>query len=143
MSKYIQSGGAFKKGMHKGDQEQDNNEAEEAFLSDENFKHLWRNINQILSYEYNHPIVVDPQTLQGTMRHFADTYEPHTKCSLNKRVIEKIKNMFRDDQHDIRIANEWDDEEFDVLARNEDTVYNPVPVPIRTEQLRQIQFIDM
>ena len=116
---------------------------DEVFRSKENFQHLMTNINQILSYEYNAPVVVDPQLLEGVMWEYAYNYESHNVCSLNKRVIQRIRNLMRDDQHDIRIANEWEDEAFDVVSRNEDTVYNPIPVPIRTEETHPVQWVEM
>lgn len=128
----LQSTGAFKRGP-----------VNDVFRSKENFQHLWANVNQILSYEYNHPVVVDPQLLEGVMWHYAYSYEASTTCSLNKRVIQKIRNLMRDDQHDIRIANEWEDESFDVLSRNEDTVYNPITVPVRTEETHPVQWVEM
>lgn len=131
---YIQSVGAFRRGI-----QHDNC----GFFTEENFQHLRKNIEQMLSHEYKYPIVLDPQTLEGVMRTYAYLQEPHDKCTLNKRVIQQIKNMFRDDQHDIRIANEWEDEQFNVLARDESTVYNPVPIPIRTEETHPLQFVEM
>jgi hypothetical protein len=128
----MQSTGVFSRGP-----------VDRAFRSTENFQHLMTNINQILSHEYNAPVVVDPQLLEGVMRHYSYNYEPHTTCSLNKRVIAKIRNLMRDDQHDIRIANEWEDEAFDVLSHNEDTVYNPIPVPIRTEETHPVVWVEM
>jgi len=134
---YIQSVGAFRRGIqHEGC------DGKEEFMSHDNFMHLKKNIEQMLSYQYRYPIVIDPQLLEGTMREFTHVYEPHTIQSLNKRVIQTIINKFRDDQHDIRIANEWEDEEFNVLARDEDTVYNPVPIPIRTEEHHPLQFVE-
>lgn len=127
----LQSGGAFSRGIQNDD-----------FRSKENFNHLMTNINQILSFEYNHPVVVDPQLLEGVMWHYAYNYEPQTTCSLNKRVIAKIRNLMRDDQADIRIANEWEDEQFDVVSRNQDTVYNPITVPVRTEETHPVQYVE-
>lgn len=114
----------------------------EDFVSKENFNHLWNNINQILSYEWNHPIIVDKALLEAVMRHISFTRDPQTTCSLNKRVIHLIRNWFRNDQMDIKIANEREEEEFDVLAHNEDTVYNPVPVPIRTEEVHPQVYVE-
>jgi len=128
----LQSGGATKRGIQ-----------DDVFRSKENFHYLRKNINQILSHEYNHPIIVDPQLLEATIRFFSHNMEPQTTCSLNKRVIAKIRIMMRDDQHDIQIANEWEDEQFDVLSRNEDSSYNPIPVPIRTEEIHPIQYVEM
>ena len=95
-----------------------------------------------LSHEYNNPIIVDPQVIEGVIRHYSYTHEINNTCSLNKRVIEKIRNLMRDDQHDIRIANEWEDEAFNVLSRDEDTVYNPIAVPIRTEETHPIYWVE-
>lgn len=127
----MQSIGVFKRGIQN-----------EEFMSNENFRHLQTNINQILSDEYNHPIVVDPQLVEGVMRHFKHQYDPQDTAYLNKRVIAKIRNLFRDDQRDIRIANEWEDEEFEVLSKNQDTVYNPIAIPVRTEEAHPIQYVE-
>lgn len=124
-------GGVFKSGIQNED-----------FLSKENYIHLWKNINAILSQEYNYPIVVDHRLLQGTILHYASSYEAHTTCSLNKRVIAKIRNLMREDQQDIKIANEWEEEEYDTVSRNEDTVYNPIAVPVRTEEIRPLYFVE-
>lgn len=127
----IQSTGEFKRGIQNDE-----------FRSKENFNHLMANANQILSYEYNHPVIVDRQLLEGVVWHYAYSHEPQSTCSLNKRVIAKIRNLMRDDQADIRIANEWEDEEFDVVSRNQDTVYNPITVPIRTEETHPVQYVE-
>lgn len=128
----LQSTGAYKRGP-----------VDEVFRGKQNFQHLWTNINQILSFEYNHPVVVDPQLLEGVIWEYAYNYEAHTVCSLNKRVIQKIRNLMRDDQHDIGIANDWEDASFDVRSRNEDTVYNPIAVPVRTEEVHPVVWVEM
>lgn len=131
IGEFLKDGGAYRRGIQNKE-----------FMSEKNFLHIQRNINQILSDEYNHPIVVDPQTIIGVMRHFSYSYEPQNTCYLNKRVIAKLRNDMRDDQHDIQIANEWEDEQYEVLRRNEDTLYNPIPVPIRTEEVHPIQYVE-
>lgn len=113
------------------------------FRSKKNFHYLWKNINSILSQTYNHPIVVDQKVLEGVIWNYSYMYDPQSTSYLNKRVIQKLLNMFRDDQHDIIIANEWEDEQFEVLSRNTDTLYNPIAVPVRTEEAHPIVYVEM
>ena len=128
----MQSVGAFKRGIQN-----------EVFMSKENFRHLQVNINQILSEEYNHPVVVNPDMIIGVMKEFSYNYEPQNTCSLNKRVIAKIRNLMRDDQNSTIIANEWENEQYEVLSRNEDTVYNPIAVPVKIQQNMPLSYIEI
>lgn len=132
-AKSIIETGAFKRGIQNDE-----------FRSEANFRHLQSNINQILSYKYNYPIVVDPSLVRAVIYQMATTtYDPQDLKYLNKRVLAKIELLFRQDQHDIKIANEWEDEEFDVLRRNEETTYNPNTANIRVKEDHPVVYVEM